>query len=239
MLGLSDNEYTAEDVRENLEEGEMSVENAALYGATLAQEAYRNGELDRGEFQKYLDQAEQATVDGYDSVELPDVDAAVERLSAVDEIHDSQQEYEQAREWVSGHEGLENADLVAIPGPQNIGVGANIADELGLDYAVMVAQDEDTKSVGPNADDDSVVSVSYGSSSYDVELHGDADDFEGKTTVIAGATWGRNMTEADTFLDAPSRNSEETFRAVEQDGAIMAETEKKGLGQMVKEKLGF
>lgn len=240
MLGLSDNEYTVDDVQEKLEEGEMSAEDAALYGATLAQEAYRNGELSRGEFHEYLDQAEQATVEGYEDVELPDVDASVETLGALDEIHDNQNHYDKAREWVSGHEDLEGADLVAVTGPQNIGVGANMADELGLDYAVMVAQDEDTNSVGPNADEDSVVGVQYGSSTYDVEIHGDAEDFDGKTTVVAGTSWGRNMTEADSFTDAPKRNSEKMFSAVENDRAIREwGVERKGLTETVKEKLGF
>lgn len=239
MLGLSDNKYTKENVQENLEEGEISAEDAALYGATLAQEAYRNGDLSRTEFQGYLDQAEQATVDGYEDVELPDVDASVEQLTAVDEIHDSQQEYDNAREWVSGHEGLESADLVAIPGPQNIGAGANMADELGLDYAVMVAQDEDSESVGPNADDKSVVGVEYGSNTSDVEIHGDAEDFDGKTTVVAGDTWGRNQTEVDAFTDAPGRNSDEFFTAVKQDRAIRERQEKKSLTETVKDTLSL
>lgn len=243
MLGLNNNEYTPGDIQENLEDGDMSPEDAALYGATLAQEAYRDGDLSRGEFQEYLDQARQVTVEGTGDVQIPDVDASVEDISAIDEIHSNQRSYENAREWVSGHEGMEQADILAVPGPQNIGVGANMADELGLEYAVMVAQDEDTKSLGPNADEESVVSVDYGGDDYDIELHGDAQDFEGKTTVVGGTTWGRNMTEADTFLDAPLNNSEHAFTAVEADRGIREtkeETgEKEGLTQTVKDALGF
>lgn len=240
MLGQDNDKQTVGDVEEKLQEGEMSAEDAALYGATLAQEAYREGELSRGEFQKYLDQAEQATLDGYDNVELPDVDAAVEPITAVDEIHDSQQQYDKTREWVSGYEDLEGADLVVIPGPQNIRAGANVADELGLDYAVMVSQDEETETIGPNADEDSTVEVEYRSGTYDVELHGDAESLEGKNTVVAGSTWGRNMTEADSFTDAPKRNSEKMFSAVEQDGAIREwGGEWKSLTETFREKLGF
>lgn len=242
MLGLDDNEYTAEDVRENLEEGEMSAEDAALYGATLAQEAYRNGDLSREEFHQYLDQAEQVTVDGQQDVELPDVDASVRYRSPIDEVHDSQDHYDRAREWVSGKEDLENADLVAVTGPQNIGVGANMADELGLEYTVMVAQDEDTGSLGPNADEDSVVGVQYGGSTTDVELHGGAESFDGKTTVVAGTSWGKNMSEADPFTDAPKNNSERMFSAVEHDRAVRewgVERDRKSLTETVREKLGF
>ncbi len=242
MLGLDGNEYTVEDVQRNLEEGDMSAEDAALYGATLAQEAYRNGDLSREEFHQYLDQAEQVTVDGQQDVELPDVDASVRYRSPIDEVHDSQEHYDRARDWVSGHEDLEEADLVAVTGPQNIGVGANMADELGLDYTVMVAQDEDTGSLGPNADEDSIVGVNYAGDTTDVELHGEAEDFEGKSTVVAGTSWGKNMSEADPFTDAPKRTSEKMWSAVEHDGGIRewgVERDRKSLTETVKEKLGF
>ena len=239
LLGPNNNERTADDVRVNLEEGDMSPEDAAVYGATLAQEAYRNGDMSRDEFQDYLDQAEEVALSGQGDVAIPEVDASVENLRTVHDVYSSQQEYQRAREWVSGHEGLEQADLLAVPGPQNVAVGAHMADELGLDYSVMVAQDESTQSLGPNADQDSVVPVTYGDSIYDVEPFGPHSDFDGKVTVIGGSTWGRNMTEADSFLDAPARNSDHVFGAVQDDGTITEMREKKSLTQTVRETLGF
>lgn len=93
LLGPNDNEYTADDVRANLEEGDMSPEDAAIYGATLAQEAYRDGDMSRDEFQGYLDQAEEVALTGQGDVAIPGVDASVENLRTVDEIHSSQEEY--------------------------------------------------------------------------------------------------------------------------------------------------
>lgn len=239
LLGPNDNEYTADDVRANLEEGDMSPEDAAVYGATLAQEAYRDGDMSRDEFQGYLDQAEEVALTGQGDVAIPEVDASVENLRTVHEIHSSQEEYQRARDWVSGHEGMVQADLLVVPGPQNVAFGAHMADELGLDHSVMVAQDESTGSLGPNADQDSVVPVTYGDSIYEVELFGPHTDFDDEVTVVGGSTWGRNMTEADSFLDAPARNSDHAFTAVQDDGIIRETGEKKSLTETVRETLGF
>lgn len=220
-------------MRADLEEGEMGEEEAAVYGVTLAQEAYRNGDISRQEFHEYVDQAEEVALTGQGDVSVPEVDASIEGLRRGH--FDS---YDQARDAVAEAESLQGVDLVAIPGPQNLGVGVNMADELGVDYTLMIAEDEETGSLGPYVDSDSVSTISYGSSGHDIELHG--RDLEDSVTAIGGATWGRNMIEADTFIDAPKRNSDQAFRAVMEDGSVGNEIRGgRTLGEFVKDTLGL
>lgn len=51
-----------------------------MYSVTLAQVAYRNGDLRRKEFQEYMEQAEKVALKDYEDVTVPEVDASVERL---------------------------------------------------------------------------------------------------------------------------------------------------------------
>lgn len=88
---------------------------------------------------------------------------------------------------------------MAVPGPQNLGVGVNMADELGIDYTLMVAEDKGTRSLGPNADPESVRRINYGTGNHGIELFG--PDLEDSVTAVGGYSWGRNMLEADTFID--------------------------------------
>ena len=233
LLGPNDNELTAGDLASNLEEGNMDSTEAAVYGATLAQEAYRNGDLSREEFNQYVNQAEEAALSESAEVTIPDVDASVEKLRG--SHFDS---YNQAREAVADSENLQQIDLVAVPGPQNLGVGVNMADELGVDYTLMMAEDQETNSLGPNADSDSVKTIRYGDSGHDIEIHG--SDIADKATAIGGASWGRNMIEADGFYDAPKRRSDQAFRAVLEDGSVGDEIgASRTLSEMVKDALGL
>lgn len=233
LLGPTNNEFTADDVRANLEEGDMGREEAAIYGVTLAQEAYRNGDMTRDEFHKYVDQAEEVALTGQGDVAIPEVEASIEGLRRGH--FDS---YNQAREAVADAESLQEVDLVAVPGPQNLGVGVNMADELDTDYTLMIAEDKESNSLGPNVDSDSVKTIRYGKGGHDIELHG--DDIEDKVTAIGGASWGRNMIEADTFYDAPKRRSEKAFRAVMEDGSVGSEIGAgRTFGEFVKDTLGL
>lgn len=233
LLGPNNNEFTADDVRANLDEGEIGAEEAAIYGVTLAQEAYRSGDFSRQEFHEYVDQAEEVALTGQGDVAIPEVDASVERLR---KGHFNS--YGQAREAVADSESLQGVDLVAVPGPQNLGVGANMADELGVDYTLMIAEDEESNSLGPNVDSDSVRTIRYGQGGHDIELHGEG--IEDKVTAVGGFSWGRNMIEADSFYDAPKRRSDKAFRAVRDDGSVGGEIGGgKTLGEFVKDTLGL
>jgi hypothetical protein len=233
LLGPNRNKYTVDDMKENLDNGEMGEKEAAIYGVTLAQEAYRNGELSRDQFHDYIDQAEKVALTEDGDVTVPEVDASIERL---DDGHFNG--YDEAREAVANEESLQNVDLVAVPGPQNLGVGVNMADELGVDYTLMVAEDEDKGTLGYNADGESVRTINYGPSDHDIELHG--EDLEGSVTAVGGHSWGRGMHEADPFYDGPDRLSDKAFRAVMEDGSVGDEIGEEGnLIEFVREKIGF